>query len=145
MVVDIENVRDEFSHSLAAPEVVRDFLSYVYTHWAQIPGYVALIGDGSWDYNDYMGYGVSHLPRMMISTPDGFYPSDNVLADVDGDDGVPEFAVGRIPVVDIAELDAYIDKVITYEQSLQEGGRAITLVTDRPILGRAIFRLARIR
>ncbi|MCW5202075.1 hypothetical protein VU12_03950 [Desulfobulbus sp. US4] len=130
MVVDIEDIQDEFAHSLAAPEAVGGFLAYVHEYWTQVPRYVALIGDGSWDYNNYLGFGRPQVPAVLVSTPDGFFPSDNVLADVIGDDGVPEFAVGRIPVVDSRELDAYINKVIAYEQSLQEGGREMTLVTD---------------
>ncbi|WP_446011511.1 SdrD B-like domain-containing protein [Candidatus Electrothrix sp.] len=137
MIVDIEDVQDEFSHSLPDPEAIRDFLSYVYTHWSLVPKYVTLIGDGSYDYNDYMGYGAPLVPSVVVSTPDGFYPSDSVLADVVDDDGVPEYAIGRIPVVDSEELDRYIDKVMAYEHALEGGSKTMTLVTDQkdPLAG----------
>jgi hypothetical protein len=52
----------------------------------------------------------------MASTPGGLYASDNRFGDVDSD-GWPELAVGRIPVVDAAELDAYVDKLAGFEAS----------------------------
>ena len=130
MVVDIEDVRDEFSDSLAAPEAIHNFLSYMYENWTQSPRYVVLIGDGSFDYKDYLGYGTPLVPTELVSTPDGLFPSDNVSADVVGEDGVPEFAVGRIPVIDSAELDAYISKLIAYEQAPHENSNVMLLVTD---------------
>jgi hypothetical protein len=97
-----------------------------------VPAYVLLVGDGSYDYKDYLGYGYPLVPTEMVATPEGFFPSDNVLADIIGNDGVPEFAVGRIPAVDTAELDQYIDKLIGYEQSVQSSsGTVMALVTDK--------------
>ncbi|XOF33695.1 MAG: C25 family cysteine peptidase [Candidatus Electrothrix sp. YB6] len=134
MLVDIEDVQDEFSHSLAAPEAVHDFLSYVYTNWIQVPPHVALVGAGSYDYKNYLGYGYPLVPAKLAATPDGFFPSDNVLADVVGNDGVPEFAIGRIPAVDSTELDRYTEKLIHFEQDQAERdtGTVMTLVTDMP-------------
>ncbi len=131
MVVDIEDIQDEFSYSLAAPEAVHDFLTYVYENWSTVPRYVALIGDGSYDYKDYLGYGYPTVPSVLVQTDEGFYPSDNFFVDVVGDDNVPEFAVGRIPVVDTVELDNYIDKLISYEQSNAGLHTKLTLATDR--------------
>lgn len=131
MIVDIENVRDEFTHGSAAPEAVHNFLAYAYEHWAHPPRYVTLIGDGSFDYRDYLDYGTPLIPTELVSTPDGLFPSDNALADVVGDDGVPEFALGRIPVIDSAELDAYISKLIAYEQAVHENSNVMMLVTDK--------------
>ncbi|WP_420208561.1 SdrD B-like domain-containing protein [Candidatus Electronema sp. JC] len=129
MVVDIEDVQDEFSHGLAAPEAVHDFLAHVHEKWAQAPRYVALVGDGSYDYRNHLGYGWPVIPSVLVATPEGFFPSDNALADVAGNDGVPEFAVGRIPVFDKAEFDRYIDKVISYE--LSAGSGSMTVVNDK--------------
>ncbi len=131
MVVDIEDVQDEFSHGLAAPEAVHDFLTYVHAKWAHAPRYVALIGSGSYDYKNYLGKGWPLVPSVLVATPEGFFPSDNALADVDGDDGVPEFAVGRIPVFDKAKLEQYIDKVISYEQSAHSGSKTLIAVSDK--------------
>ncbi|MCI5179491.1 MAG: hypothetical protein D3911_09290, partial [Candidatus Electrothrix sp. AW3_4] len=131
LVVDIEDVQDEFSQSLAAPEAVRNFLTYISTSWTQMPNYVVLIGDGSYDYKNYLEYGYPQVPTELVATPDGFFPSDNALADVSGNDGIPEFALGRIPVVDSIELNQYIDKLIAYEQTISAGANAVmALVSD---------------
>ncbi|MCI5119802.1 MAG: hypothetical protein D3908_01150, partial [Candidatus Electrothrix sp. AUS4] len=131
MLVDIEDIRDEFSDSLAAPEVLHKFLSHVYHNWSKVPRYVVLVGDGSVDYKDYLGYGYPVVPTELVTTSAGFFPSDNGFADVDGDDGVPEYSLGRIPVVDSSELDSYIDKLVRYEQASSGGNAVLNLVTDR--------------
>ncbi|MGB5686943.1 MAG: SdrD B-like domain-containing protein, partial [Candidatus Electrothrix sp.] len=139
MLVDIEDIQDEFSHSLAAPEAVRNFLAYIYEHWTQVPKYVVLIGDGSYDYRNYLHYGYPLVPSLLVQTPDGFFPSDNAFADVVGNDRVPEFAIGRIPVVDTAELEHYIDKLTVYEQSLSKREPLAVVVTDRKDLSAGDF------
>jgi hypothetical protein len=53
----------------------------------------------------------------MVNTPDGLYASDNLFADID-DDGVPDLAVGRIPVLTSVELEAYVAKLAAYEETL---------------------------
>jgi fimbrial isopeptide formation D2 family protein len=61
------------------------------------------------------------------------YASDNRLADVVGEDGLPEMAIGRIPVETVEQLDAYIDKIIAYETSGYGGWTDEVLwVTDDP-------------
>ncbi len=130
MLVDIEDVRDEFSWSQAAPEAVRAFLSHAHAKWAQAPRYVALVGDGSVDYRNHLGLGRPQVPAELAMTPDGAFPGDNALGDVAEEDGVPEFAVGRIPVFDKAELERYIDKVVAYEQA--PPAAAAVFVNDRP-------------
>jgi hypothetical protein len=145
MIADIEDVQDEFSWSLAAPEAVRSFLSHVHSKWAQAPRYVALIGDGSIDYKNYLGHGRPQAPAELALTPDGLFPSDNRLADVEGNDGVPEFALGRIPAADSAELNHYIDKIISYEQAAHAGSRTALVLNDRPDLRAGDFRASAAR
>jgi hypothetical protein len=130
MLADIEDIRDEFSWSQAAPEAVNVFLAHAHAKWAQAPRYVALIGDGSVDYRNHLGLGAPQVPAELAMTLDGLFPSDNTLGDVAGEDGVPEFAAGRIPVFDKAELERYIDKVIAYEQAMPTA--AAVVVNDRP-------------
>jgi len=115
---------------LAAPEAVHDFLAYVYANWVKVPHYVVLAGDGSYDYKNYLGAGWPQVPTVLTATPEGYFPGDNVLADVVGDDGVPEFALGRIPAIDNEEFSAYIDKLIAYEQTAGQGG-TLSIVIDK--------------
>ena len=77
---------------------------------------MALAGGGTVDYRNLLGYGDNLVPPLMIDNDGGLFPSDNLFGDVDGD-GLPEVAVGRIPVLSAAELDAYTAKLAAYESA----------------------------
>ncbi len=115
MMVELEDVYDEFSGGIVSPWAIRDFLAVAAARWSQSPRYVVLAGDSSFDYKDRLGFGGNLLPAPMASTPDGLFPSDHRTADLAGDDGVPEVAVGRLPVRDDAQLAAYLAKLQAYE------------------------------
>ena len=57
IVVDLEDIYDEFNHGISSPEAIRNFISYAYNNWREAPKYVVLAGDGTFDYKDNMGYG----------------------------------------------------------------------------------------
>lgn len=120
MVVLVEDIMDEFNYGISSPLAIRDFLDYAYTKWSRPPEYVFLAGEGSYDYKNALGYGDSLIPPLMVFTPNGLFPSDNALADFDGDH-VPEIAVGRLPAITGGELRAYVEKVMAYEAA--EGGQ----------------------
>jgi hypothetical protein len=114
MAVDLEQIWDEMNGGVASPEALRGFLAWAYAHWSVPPRYVALAGTGTFDYRNLLGFGDERVPPLMLSTPGGMFASDNLLGDVDGD-GLPEMAVGRIPALTAAELDAYTAKLAAYE------------------------------
>ena len=68
----------------------------------------------------------------MVGGSWGLYAGDNRLGDLAGDDGVPEVAIGRIPVETAEQLEAYIDKLISYEQSDGDWTRQVLLTADDP-------------
>jgi hypothetical protein len=112
--VDLEAIFDEFAFGVPNPHAIHDFLAYASQSWSLPPRYVVLAGAGTYDYRNLLGFGDDLVPPLMIRTPNGLFPSDNLMVDVDGD-GLPEMAVGRIPVVSAAELDAYTTKIAAYE------------------------------
>ena len=114
MVVDLDQIMDEFNAGASNPHAIQSFLAYAYANWSRPPLYVALAGEGTLDYRNLLGFGDNLLPPLMIRTATGLFPSDNRLGDVDG---LPEMAVGRIPVLSSAELDAYTNKIAAYEAS----------------------------
>lgn len=116
MVVDEENIFDEFNYGVYNPKAIKDFISYAYNNWNEPPEYVLLVGEGTYDYRNIYGYGDNFVPAMMTATPYGLFPSDGTYADANGDD-IPDMAVGRLPVVDTEELSDVIGKIIQYEGS----------------------------
>ena len=66
---------------------------------------------------------------MLVGTPMGS-PSDVALADVERDDGVPEFAIGSIPVTTRAELLAYVAKVDDHESARGRGSGGRVFLSD---------------
>ena len=92
---------------------------------------MALAGTGTYDGRDVLGVDDNHVPPMLVTTPYGLASSDVALADVEGDDGVPEFAIGRIPAATEAELTAYLDKLDAYERAAGPwAGRALFLADN---------------
>ncbi len=116
IVADLDQIMDTFNAGVSDPHAIRTFLTYAHTQWSQGPRYVALAGAGTYDYRNLLGYGDDLVPPLMVQSDDGLFPSDNLLGDVDGD-GFPEVAVGRIPVLSAAELDAYTAKLAAYEST----------------------------
>ncbi len=133
LVVDIEDVYDEFGDGLASPSALRDFIAHAAANWAQPPEYLVLAGAGSYDYKDYQGLGGNLIPPLMVDTPSGLYASDIAYGDVAGDDGIPEVAIGRIPALTQAELATYVTKVRSVERSGGPDWRgSALLVADDP-------------
>lgn len=130
-VVDVEDVYDEWNFGLASPKAIRDFLASTKGTWWPAPSFVVLAGAGTYDYRDNLGLGGNLLPPLLVSTAHGLFASDNRLADVAGADGVPEMAIGRLPVRTAAELSAYVQKIAAYEAAppAEWSGKAL-LVTD---------------
>ena len=114
-VVDIEDIMDEFNDGVSSPQAIQAFLSHAYQSWERPPRYVVLVGAGTFDHRDLLGQGDSLVPPLLVGTPFGLVASDNRLAAVDGEDRIPEMAVGRLPVVSAPELQAYLDKIVAYE------------------------------
>lgn len=149
-VVDLEDIYDEFSSGLPSPRAIQSFLAYAKASWQTAPSMVVLAGAGTYDYRNLLGLGGNLVPPLLVSTPRGMFSSDSLLADVAGapgnstngllgattGDGVPDFAIGRLPVTSPEELTAQVAKIAAYERS-EPGdwaGRAL-LVADNPEKG----------
>jgi hypothetical protein len=132
LVVNLENVMDEFNFGISSPWAIRDFLAYAWAKWKKPPSYVVLVGEGTYDYKDYLGLGDNLLPVAMVRSPFGLVASDNRLADVAGNDGVPDMAIGRIPAVSEDELAGYLGKLRAHEAALSgQWSSKVLLIADR--------------
>ncbi len=75
---------------------LRDFLADAYYSWPLPPQAVLLLGD---------------VPLIPAAPWENMYASDNIYADVDGDD-LPDFAVARLPAGTATELEQVVSKVL---------------------------------
>ena len=132
-VVNLQAIYDEFNDGIASPYAIRDFLSYTYRYWRMPPQYVVLLGDGTFDYKDQQGYGDNLVPPLMVQTEWGLFAADGRFGDVVKNDGIPEIAIGRLPVLSAEELAAYIEKLIAYESAASASWNdQIILAADNP-------------
>jgi Peptidase family C25 len=113
-VVDVERAYDRFTGGVVEAEAVRALIRYTAAAGGKLK-YVLLVGDDTFDPQDFMGYGsVSYVPSLMsYDTLFGRIPSENVYADLNAD-GIPDVAIGRMPVQTPAEADVMIDKIEAY-------------------------------
>ena len=130
VVVTTQDIYDDFSFGVRTPVAIHDFIAYALAHWSPAPTCVVLAGDGSYDYRDYKGTGESLVPPLMTDSMSGLAVSDVRLADVSGDDGVPDVAIGRIPARTPAELTAYVAKVQRYEAASGAWRSQVLLASD---------------
>lgn len=135
VVARVEDVYDEFSGGVVSPAAIRDFVQHAAESWAEPPEYVFIAGDGSIDFKNRDGLGECLVPAPFAVTDDGLVPSDNLLADWLGDDGVPEVAIGRLPAQQPAELATYLAKVEAFEAAAGGWKRHTLWLADDPDLG----------
>lgn len=114
MVVDLQDVYDEFNFGIPDPRAIRAFLGYAYRTWNLSPRYCVLIGEGSLDYRNNRGFGDCMVPPLVAADQFGLQASDVPCGDFDGD-GAAEVAIGRLPVATAAEFAAVFAKIQAYE------------------------------
>ena len=115
-IINVEDIQDEFSNGNVSPQAIKDFLTYARTTWKRPPRFVLFLGDASFDAKNYLGFG--NFDFVQTKLFDSFFmetSSDDWFADVN-DDGIPELAVGRLPVRTPQDAAAMVAKVIRYDQ-----------------------------
>jgi len=129
-LIDVEDLYDEFSFGAKSPWALRDFLSRAYNNWTTQPRFVLLVGDASFDSRNYLGLGDFDLvPTKMVDTSYIKTASDDWFADFN-DDGLPEMAVGRLPVSSVAEADTVVGKIVAYDGVAGTMNEALLVADD---------------
>lgn len=154
MVVDIEDVYDEFNAGVVHPKALRAFLNLAYHQWRRpAPRFVLLVGDASWDARNERAVDANYadwtyrpgevggfikngstlypkdaalnrhglIPTWNYTTDEGHSASDNYFVAVDGADDLPDMAIGRLPVVEPAEVAQIVAKTIRYVRTPEVG------------------------
>ncbi|MGC9521781.1 MAG: C25 family cysteine peptidase [Anaerolineae bacterium] len=137
VVVDVQDVYDEFNFGIPDPEAVRTFLSYAYHNWRPpAPTYVVLFGDGHYDPKGNLD--IDAPPSYMLPYLANIYQSrliktaaDNRYVAVAGDDSFPDMHIGRLPVNSQAEAAALVTKIISYEEKpIGEWSHEVSFIAD---------------
>lgn len=118
MVVDVQDLYDEFSGGLLDPSAIRNFVAHAVHNWPIPPVYLTLLGDGTFDYKNNSG--LSHT-NWVPAYQDGPSTYDEWYARTTGQDRLPDLAVSRIPVQSAAEADGVVDKILRYDQAPEPG------------------------
>jgi len=128
-LVDVNDLYTAYAGGVFDPHAIAEYVAYAVANLGTRS--VLLVGGDTYDYRNYLGRNsISFVPSLYGSTgPYGrFVPSDALYADVD-DDGVPDVAIGRLPVRTAAELDLAVAKTLAYEE--KDYGRTATFAADR--------------
>jgi hypothetical protein len=116
-LVDVEDLYDEFNFGAKSPKAIKDFLALAKANWRRPPRFVLLVGDASFDPRNYLGVGdFDFVPTKLIDTAYFETASDDWFVDLNGD-GLPEMAIGRLPVQTVEEANIVVSKIINYEKT----------------------------
>jgi hypothetical protein len=134
VVVDVEDVYDEFSFGEKTPQAIRDFLQWARTNWATAPKFVVLAGDATIDPRDYEGLGnADYVPTKQVPMSNVVLEtaSDDWFVDF-GDNGLPDVAIGRLSVRTAAQAEAVVTKIVGYDRTgPQPWQKDVLLVADQ--------------
>jgi hypothetical protein len=132
-IVTPQQVYNEFSSGAQDVAAIRDMMKMLYdraTNDDELPKYLLLFGDGSYDNRDRLdnntNYIVTYQSAQSLS-PTSSYVSDNYFGFLDSNEGVwvegcdscnPHFmdiGIGRFPVQTIQEATIVVNKILNYE------------------------------
>ncbi len=132
--VSFEGIASEFGHGQPSAEAIKEFLSYAYHSWRRpSPRYVLLLGDSTYDPRHFVTTSwPSPLPALWAKTSYLWTASDPALAAVNGDDSLPDLAIGRLPATSPEQAEGLVSKLLAWEDSGQGLTGKAVLVADNP-------------
>jgi hypothetical protein len=134
MIVDIEEIFNEFGYGEHHPKWIRKFLLFARNNWEISPQYVLLVGGATFDPADYLNTGkVDYIPTYLYINEDPLMESASDSWFVI-EDNVPWCAIGRLPVSSVEEASWVVQKIIEYEKTHNRGffnARALFVADNR--------------
>jgi hypothetical protein len=132
-LVSIDDIYDEFSFGARSPQALKDFFARARATWTVKPRYIVLAGDATFDPRDYAGLGFGDF------VPTGFVDmaeieletaSDDWLVD-GNDDGLPDVAIGRLPVRTPMQASSLVSKIVAYDaEPVGAWTKNVAMITD---------------
>lgn len=130
-IVDVNELYDQFAYGIDHhPMAVRNFAQFSKQTWVNKPEHIFIIGKGR-EYHEYFS---NSLIRAACLVPTFGQPgSDNLLL-ADNDSDVPNISVGRLPVNNASQIDAYLQKVIAYETEQNNSGDPFQTIANKDFM-----------
>lgn len=123
VVVDVNEIYNEFSTGIPDPTGIRDFVRMVYRRSSGQLKYLTLFGRASFDFRNIHGYGQNYVPtyetfeapqhELSFATDDYFALMDNDEGENSG--GHVDIGVGRISVSTVEEAETILRKIKHYD------------------------------
>ncbi len=113
LVVDVDDLYDEFGFGFKSAEAIKAFLSYAYAHWAAPAlSSVLFFGDASWDPHFFMSSSVKtdFVPAYGVPAGDNWFGCFDPVYPF-----LSSLIIGRIPVADTVQARRMVDKVIGFD------------------------------
>ncbi|MBO6515078.1 MAG: type IX secretion system sortase PorU [Bacteroidia bacterium] len=147
LVVDCNDIYNEFSAGKQDPTAIRDFIRMFYSR-GQLSGneleHVLLMGDGSYDYKNRIENNTNYIPTFQsrnTTNPTNSYSSDDFYAILDEAEGHYDvdlsvegldIGIGRIPCRNLDQAKTMVDKIIHYHDVASFGDwvNRVTLLGD---------------
>ncbi|MFM1875192.1 MAG: hypothetical protein RL266_929 [Bacteroidota bacterium] len=129
-IVTPEQIYNEFSSGAQDVSAIRDFMRMFYqrsTGWQDMPRYLLLFGDASYDYKDRLADNTNFVPTYESDeslTPTISYASDDYFGLLDPSEGVwassasdaLDVGIGRFVVRTLEDARVVVDKIYRYEE-----------------------------
>ena|GEM_PF-430558 len=139
IVVDVQNVYDEFSYGVHGPDAIRAFFQRATSSWATKPTYAILFGDSSFDARNYYGMGsYDFVPTKMIASQYLKAASDDWFADFNNT-GIPVMAIGRMSARTPDDANGIVAKYIARGTAVPTGTWAGTVEIVNDVANEAPF------
>lgn len=130
VVVDVNEIYNEFSTGIPDPSGIRDFIRMVYRRSAGKLKYVTLFGRASFDFRDLKGYSLNLVPcyesKVQPYHETSFCTDDyfGIMDDGEGQEcgGRVDIGVGRFPVSTPDEAEAMLLKIKHYSDLVATHG-----------------------
>lgn len=129
-IVSPQQIYNEFSSGAQDITAIRDLMRMFYersTTWQDLPRYLLLFGDASYDYKDRLADNTNYVPTYESPeslTPTISYASDDYYGLLDPDEGewtssandALDVGIGRFVVRTLEDAKVVVDKIYRYEE-----------------------------
>lgn len=130
-IVTPDQVYNEFSSGAQDVTAIRDFMRMLYqragNNWQDMPRYLLLFGDASYDYKDRLSENTNFVPTyesLESLTPTISYASDDYFGLLDPNEGewassssdALDVGIGRFVARTVEDARVMVDKIYRYEE-----------------------------